>query len=155
MISPIESQEDECGQFQIRNTNVGLGLFAGRCLREDMLLGKVDGELICDAEHSSDYGIDLGGDYTLEPSAPFRYLNHSCDPNCELIWLEPDGHDAAPSSVIVSSIRPVESGEQLTIDYAWPATDAIRCGCGSPKCRGWVVDESEIDQLTDVAADSE
>ncbi len=138
-------------RFEIRDTSLGLGLFAGRRFRADKLIGEVHGELIHDPDYSSAYGIDLGDDYTLEPAEPFRFLNHSCDPNCELIWIEPDHHDDAPASIVVSSIRSVEPGEQLTIDYAWPASGAIRCGCGSPKCRGWVVDEAELDELTEVA----
>ncbi len=150
---PSGNENDQ--RFEIRDTHVGLGLFAGRPFGAGALLGEVLGELIDDPDYSSDYCIDLGDGYMLEPAHPFRFLNHSCDPNCELVWIESDHHDDAPASVVVLSIRGVPLGEQLTIDYAWPATDAIRCGCGSPMCRGWVVDEDEIGELTEVQAVSQ
>jgi len=33
----------------------------------------------------------------------------------------------------------IAPGEQLTIDYAWPAWAAVPCACGAPECRGWIV----------------
>ena len=83
----------------------------------------------------------------LEPGAPFRFLNHSCEPNCELINYTPD--DAAPHEyeVYVCAMRKIKEGEQLTIDYAWAAEAAIRCGCQAKTCRGWIVSADQLEEV--------
>lgn len=59
-----------------------------------------------------------------------RFLNHSCQPNCELFFWETD--DLTPNDRLwLQALRPIEPGEELTIDYAWPADAAIRCACGA------------------------
>ena len=83
----------------------------------------------------------------LEPAAPFRYANHSCDPNCELCsWEETEG-DITPDRVWFTALRAIQPGEELTIDYAWEADAAIPCGCGSANCRGWIVDEADLEEV--------
>jgi SET domain-containing protein len=86
---------------------------------------------------------------SLEPAAPFRFLNHSCRPNCELVVTEIEEEDGTPAGVEmwVETLSDIRRGEQLTIDYAWPADSAIPCECGSPDCRGWVVAASQLDRL--------
>src|SRR5271169_72373 len=57
----------------------------------------------------------------------WRPINHSCDPNT---WL--DGLDLVAR-------RPIEEGEQLTVDYATfcgPSMTPFRCSCGASECRG-------------------
>jgi len=128
-------------------TKLGRALFASKDFRKGQLIGKVTGEIIVDPDYSSHYGMDLGGDLTLEPSAPFRFLNHSCDPNCEIFaWEHVD--DPQPADHLnIAALRKIEPGEELTIDYAWPAHFAIRCLCKSENCRGWIVDLEEIDEV--------
>lgn len=104
----------------------------------------VTGEVIDDEHYSSSYCIDLGDTFSLEPGEPFRYLNHSCEPNCCLVYLE---EDEPPAEIWLETIRPIAAGDQLTIDYAWPANAAIPCGCGARRCRGWIVDPAELKQL--------
>jgi len=67
-----------------------------------------------------------------------RFMNHSCDPNCETS-VEVD-------RVFVHALRPIRPGEELTYDYNLrpgdPAdsTDAYACKCGSKMCRGTMID---------------
>jgi hypothetical protein len=49
--------------------------------------------------------------------------------------------------VAVETLRSIVAGEELTIDYGWPAEQAIPCGCGAEDCRGWVVAEEELHRL--------
>ena len=102
------------------------------------------GTLIAGDDYDPDYVVDMGAAGVLEPSTPFRYLNHSCEPNCELVEWQFDGEVADAPEIWVHSIRTVRTSEQLTIDYGWPAEAAIRCLCGSERCRGWVVDEAQL-----------
>ena len=138
--------------LRIARTSVGLGVFARRRYDCEEIVGEVTGKVIDDAEYSSDYCMDLGDTRCIEPEAPFRYMNHSCDPNCRFHWYDvrEDGIPDQSRRVFVFAERDIEVGEELTIDYAWPAAMAIACQCKSPECRGWVVAESEVPHV-DVA----
>jgi hypothetical protein len=127
----------------------GRGVFAKTEIPAGTEIGQVEGRVIEDAEYASAYCIDLGGPYSLEPRAPFRYLNHSCTPNCQLVLVDIEYEDgsAGPSEVHLEAIGLIPRGEELTIDYAWSADGAIPCLCGSTQCRGWVVAEEELPKL--------
>ena len=66
-----------------------------------------------------------------------RFINHSCDPNCEII--------ISRSRVYVHALRDIPAGEELSYDY-WYTTDEsytlddlrriYPCRCGAAKCRG-------------------
>ena len=47
----------------------------------------------------------------------------------------------------VETTRDILPGEELTIDYAWPADRAMKCLCGAKSCRGWIVDPAELGEL--------
>lgn len=93
--------------------------------------------------------MDLGGGLSLDPSPPFRYLNHSCSPNCMLVLLQVEYDDGTPTEgeIWLEALRDIHPGEELTIDYGWPAESAMPCDCGSPNCRGWIVAEELLEAL--------
>jgi D-alanine-D-alanine ligase-like ATP-grasp enzyme len=65
----------------------------------------------------------------------WRPINHSCDPSA---WL--DGLD-------VVARRPLEPGEEITLDYATFYDErmaAFACGCGSETCRGTIRGEDYL-----------
>lgn len=54
-----------------------------------------------------------------------EFINHSCSPN--LRWRR------SGSRVLCQSLRPIAAGEELTLDYHFPAKSAkVPCRCGSP-----------------------
>ena len=65
-----------------------------------------------------------------------RWINHSCDPNCEAD--EDDGR------VFIKALRNIEPGEELSYDYGLiidePYTAKLKaeypCWCGAKDCRG-------------------
>lgn len=132
----------------------GDGLYATHRIRRGERIGRVYGDVI-HGDYGSEYAIDLGDHRLLEPAAPFRYMNHNCSPNCELVNSTRD--HAAPDEyeVYVYARRPIAKGAELTIDYAWAADAAIRCGCQSENCRGWIVSEEELPALLAREADDE
>jgi SET domain-containing protein len=75
-----------------------------------------------------------------------RYINHSCDPNCETI-IE-DGR------VFIDAIREIRPGEELGYDYqlTWESTDdpaelaLYACRCGAATCRGTMLDPVPLDR---------
>jgi hypothetical protein len=131
---------------RVSRTPLGRGVFARRRFRPQQVIGVIRGQVIADPDYSSDYCIDLGEGRGLEPIAPFRYLNHSCEPNCELFSWKTD--DSPPHDrLCLQALTPIESGEELTIDYGWPADAAIPCVCDAAGCRGWIVSLAELPLL--------
>ena len=72
-----------------------------------------------------------------------RWINHSCDPNCEAV-LDEDESDPRKSRVFIESIRAIRPGEELTYDYgitlAERHTPRLKkiwaCRCGAKNCTG-------------------
>lgn len=134
---------------QVKRVDYGNGLFATRRFDQDEVIGEVQGRIIDDPHYSSDYCIDFTETESLEPDEPFCYINHSCDPNSQLVCCEvyDDQGNVLEITLIVEATREISPDEQITIDYAWPADGAVPCYCGSRNCRGWIVAEEELDQL--------
>jgi hypothetical protein len=132
--------------ISIRRTIVGRGVFATRKFKKNEVVGQMRGTIVArGGDYDADYAVDLGKYGTLEPWAPFRYLNHSCEPNSELVMMDPEGDE--PPTMWVEARRTIQPGEQVTIDYMWPAEEAIQCLCGSRTCRGWVVEAKLLSKV--------
>ena len=127
----------------------GKGVFARQDIPQGTVIGPVAGRVIDDPHYATTYCIDLGGTLSLEPHGPFRFLNHCCTPNSTLCIAEVTNADGtpAPSEVTVESLIDIREGAELTIDYRWAAYGAIKCLCGSPQCRGWIVAAEELPKL--------
>ena len=134
--------------IRIGAAKYGQGVYATQSFETAESIGRVRGYVVYDPDYFSDYCIELSDNCSLEPAAPYRYVNHSCSPNCQFVHYDTEGDDGIVEGEIwLETIRPIEEGEQLTIDYAWPASGAILCGCESKSCRGWIVAEEEVEQL--------
>jgi len=118
----------------------GSGVFAAGEFKRGDVIGEVFGRVV--AGPGDCYAIELDDIHTLDPDAPFRFLNHSCNPNAEFFTdhRKRDGH----YRMFVGARRKIRVGEELTIAYGWSATDAVRCLCGTTKCLGWIVDKKEL-----------
>lgn len=134
-------------RVEVRPGLAGQGVFAVRQIRRGQVIGLVTGHIEYGPEFTrSTYGIEMATNVTLDPAPPFRFLNHSCEPNCELFsWLDEEQDCRAEEVPLrVQSLRTIQPGDELTIDYAWPAEMAVPCRCGADSCRGWVVDRNEL-----------
>ncbi len=141
-VARVTRTSDWRSLISVRSTPAGKGAFARKQFRKGQSVGEMRGKVISGDDYDPDYVVDLGELGVLEPAAPFRFLNHCCEPNCELVqWETEGGHEP---QIWVHALKTVRVDEQLTIDYGWPAEAAIRCLCGSENCRGWVVDASEV-----------
>jgi hypothetical protein len=68
-----------------------------------------------------------------------RYVNHSCDPNCETVLAEGEIH--------IVAMRDIGAGEELTYDYGYTldeesVEEALRrypCRCGTASCKGTIL----------------
>jgi hypothetical protein len=143
------------GLIRVGETAVGNGIFARRQLRAELILGEIPGEIMDDYPEDPSYCMALPSGRLLEPAAPLRFVNHSCEPNCEIFYWEDEETNQQEDRLWLQTIRPIAAGEQLLIDYCWPADAAIPCQCGAASCRGWIVDPDERHLIPDtVAGDS-
>ena len=71
----------------------------------------------------------LGSANPDEEEAIKLYINHSCSPNC-----------GVRGEITFVAIRDIQSGEELTIDYAMVDNEDYKfvCRCGAENCRGIV-----------------
>ena len=99
-------------------THVGTGVFARRRLKSGMVLGEIFGQVCDDHPVDPSYCMELPSGKVLEPSAPLRFVNHSCDPNCELFyWFDEDDPQAVVEDRLwLQTIRDIEPGELVVID---------------------------------------
>ncbi|CAH1789994.1 unnamed protein product [Owenia fusiformis] len=63
-----------------------------------------------------------------------RFINHSCDPNCETQKWTVNGQ----LRVGFFAIKDIKPGTEITFDYQWEryGKEAQKCYCGSDNCRG-------------------
>jgi len=103
--------------------------FGGQLVLDDELR-----QLFADAAATGTYvdtlSIGQNLNLVLPPNVPNHAGNHSCDPNTW--WVDP---------YTVTARRDINSGEELTLDYATITDDpsfAMACSCRSAICRGQV-----------------
>jgi SET domain-containing protein len=87
-------------------------------------------------ESANEYIFSLDDTHDLDgnvPGNPARFLNHSCDPNCE---AEPDG-----GRVWIVARRGIRAGEEITFNYGYDLEDYREhpCCCGAADCAGYIV----------------
>jgi len=140
--------------FVVRESSIqGRGAFAVREIRKGTRIIEYTGERISHAEADRRYD-----DERMERHHTFlftvnrrtvidaavngndaRFINHSCDPNCEAVI--DDGR------IFIEAIRAIRPGEELAYDYQYERTgsidesDASRyvCRCGAANCRGTIL----------------
>ena len=73
----------------------------------------------------------------IKNGAPAHYMNHSCDPNCELVlW----GVDGLPCMCFFAK-KKIKNGMEFTFDYNWDWVSGhvqTVCLCGSVICDGYI-----------------
>ena len=98
------------------------------------------------AKTGSVYIFELNSKYDIDGFVrknKARYINHSCDPNCEV--------DIIKNEIWISSIKKIKKGEELSYDYGYSFDkDDFRdhvCKCGSRNCVGFIVTETDWKKL--------
>ena len=114
-----------------------VGVYTSTPIRKKTRVVEYDGERITAEEADRRYngvsrtylyGLD-DGKTVIDGHGLGAYLNHSCDPNCEV--------DEIKGRVWIFAIRDIAAGEELLWDYnLYDDDDPAPCHCGSPKCRG-------------------
>ncbi len=125
----------------------GYGVIATREFAAGETVAEVDGVAWnADVEDRDDrYSLWLDYEWYLDMVDQTRWINHSCDPNCD---IEADiGEDGSDPWARVVAVRPIAPGEEITYDYGFTAELAEPCSCGAKGCRGWIVDAEELPRL--------
>lgn len=85
------------------------------------------------------YGLE-DGKTIIDGEGLGAYLNHSCDPNCEV-------HEVK-GRVWLCALRNIVAGEELVWDYnLYDDEDPAPCSCGAPNCRGTMYSEDWIAKM--------
>jgi len=83
--------------------------------------------MVAEAEKRTRYTIECDGRHYIDEK--IMYMNHSCDPSCEIVGRE------------IIAKRDINAFGELTFDYATTEThilDSFKCKCGSRECRGLI-----------------
>jgi uncharacterized protein len=132
----------------------GRGVYARAPIPADTRIIEYRGERITNAEAERRYPDDFTAahhtflfavDDEIMVDAAFggnlaRWINHSCDPNCEAV-IDDDGR------IYIESIRDIDVGEELAYDYNYilPERHTAKlkrrfpCHCGAEGCRGTIL----------------
>lgn len=135
--------------FEIRPSPIqGLGAFATQRIPADTRLIEYAGERLTPAQADARYPdaderhhtflFAIDHDIVIDAAVngnEARFINHSCDPNCDAVIDE--------GRIWIETIRDVESGEELAYDYAYvleerhspAAKRRYPCHCGAANCR--------------------
>lgn len=144
--------------IEVHNSRIhGYGVFAARRIRPGQLVMEYIGEIIdadeaysryvddeMERHHTFLFALDDGSFIDAGRTGnEARYINHSCEPNCEA--EEVDGR------ILIYALRNVQPGAELTYDYrlhregrrkaSWKKL--YECRCGSPACRGTMLKPSK------------
>lgn len=140
-------------KFVVRNSAIhGRGVYAARPIRAGERIIEYKGELISwkeadrrppsdpnDPHHTFFFSLE-DGKHVIDANVggnSARWINHSCDPNCET-------EETDSGRVFIDALRDIPRGEELHYDYCLIIDAKItkklkrqyRCLCGAANCRG-------------------
>lgn len=136
--------------FEVRTSRIqGLGAFALRRIPTGTRLIEYAGERLTPAQADARYP-DVEGErhhtflFAIDDAVVIdaavdgndaRWINHSCDPNCDAVIDD--------NRIWIEAVRDIEAGEELAYDYAYEleerhtpaAKRRFPCNCGAASCR--------------------
>jgi SET domain-containing protein len=101
-----------------------------------------------DCEETYLFGLS-DGKHVIDGRCDAKYINHCCDPNCEVDEIE--------GRVWITAFRDIAAGEELTYEYNLydgDDDDFALCNCGASNCRGTMYSEEEMERRAAKAAQS-
>lgn len=130
----------------------GIGGFARRDIPAGTRVIEYVGERITKEESTrrceanNQYIFCLNDRYDLDGNVPWnpaRFLNHSCDPNCE------SELDEEAERIWIVARRDIRAGEELTFNYGYDLSEYkdYPCNCGAPNCVGYIVAEAFFEHV--------
>ena len=138
--------------FVVRGSDIqGKGAFATKPIRKGTRLIEYTGQIIPEDEADRRYDDSkmkrhhtflfqmCDGAVAIDAAVggnDARFINHSCDPNCEPV--EERGR------IFIEAIRPIKAGEEILYNYGLTGDgdehddwkEKYRCNCGASNCSG-------------------
>ena len=135
----------------------GNGVFADEAIRKGDRIVRYKGKLRTHDEVDQAYAdveenghtflFTLNDDFVIDANIDgnvARWINHSCNPNCEAVIQENDKGKRHKDKVFIEAVRDIAEGEELTYNYGIvldePYTDEVKalwgCRCGQANCTG-------------------
>lgn len=150
--NPVEDEvvaRTEWVEFR-RSRIHGMGGYARKFIPRETYVIEYVGEKICkeESERRCDadnrYIFTYDDEFDLDGSVEWnlaRWINHSCEANCETI--DDDGE------IWIAAVRDIQPGEELTFNYCYDLEDykAHPCRCGSSRCVGYIVAQEYHDTV--------
>jgi len=151
----------EAPLYAVRRSGIhGSGVYAAREIPKGTRIVEYLGDRISHAQADARYeakGQDDGHTFLFVVSSKVvidagvdgneaRFINHSCDPNCETV--------IEGGRVFIEALRDIAPGEELGYEYGltWESTDDpdelanYACRCGAASCRGTMLDPVPLDK---------
>jgi len=134
----------------------GNGVFAAKDLPAEKYLIEYRGELMTHAKSDKLYAENAETGHTFlfilndkyvidgtERGNAARWINHSCEPNCQPVLVE-HASNRRLDRVMIETLRPIKAGEELTYDYGitleYRHSPRLKklwaCRCGMKNCTG-------------------
>jgi SET domain-containing protein len=150
--------EKKSRSYAVRTSDIhGRGVFATKTIRGGTAIVEYKGQRTSyekalrrsdsdpeDSAHTFLFELDDGRviDAGVRGNAA-RWINHSCDPNCE-------PSEDAEGRIFIKAKRTIRDGEELSYNYRLNIEGRLTkreragyaCRCGSAKCRGTLLDDS-------------
>lgn len=146
------SRRGDARRIQVRKSGVhGKGVFALKPIAAGERIIEYTGEIIpwpealrrhphdpADPNHTFYFSLDSGDVIdALYGGNNARWINHSCEPNCE-------AEETDAGRVYIRALRDIEPGEELFYDYGLVLDERytaklkkeFACFCGTATCRG-------------------
>lgn len=136
--------------YHVRKSRIhGSGVFSARGIKKGETVAFYEGKIVSSEEGTRieeeslktrgvtyifqlDDERDINGDL---PGNDAKYINHSCEPNCET--TDSDG------KICIVAIKDIKPGEEITYDYCFEFDDDAEykrhvCKCGTKSCSGYI-----------------
>ena len=146
--------------WKVRKSKIhGNGVFATKRIKKNTKIIEYIGEKIIKSEgdkrsakrikkylnselDGSVYIFELNKKYDIDGSPLYnkaRYINHSCDPNCEVEIIE--------EKIWITAIKDIKKTDELSYDYGYEFdSDDFRdhiCKCGSKNCIRFIISSDQ------------
>lgn len=98
-------------------------------------------------ERGAVYIFELNKKFDLDGNVPYntaRFINHSCNPNCESENID--------EKIWITAIKDINKGEEITYNYGYDVDNFEEhpCFCGSVNCVGYIVEEDQRVKLSKI-----
>ncbi|KJX99388.1 histone-lysine N-methyltransferase ASH1L like protein [Zymoseptoria brevis] len=138
----------DIGVEVVKTHERGFGIRSCRSFNAGQIIMEYTGEIISEGEcqrrmrevyhdKACYYLMELERNLVIDGTkgSMARFINHSCEPNCEVRMVKVNG---TPRMAVFAGESGIMTGEELTYDYNFDnfGESAQKCYCGAATCRG-------------------